>query len=250
MAARFLMKEDLILSRRHWEMDPFPEELVEDSGAHTAMAGRYAVKSALSFSNSGGVYLAEDLKLGREVVIKEARPNTVVDDWGHDAVSRLTKEHQILKLLGPTGQVPEPVEMFEEWEHAFLVEEYIKGEDLRHLLLTRSPLLRVRPTLAESTAYYEMFRTLSKNIISAIGCVHGHGIVFGDISPNNVKVIPETFETRLIDLESACRLGDRRSHSSSHSGLSQKRKAERRARNASGRSARNRVLDVLLDLPH
>jgi Protein kinase domain/Lanthionine synthetase C-like protein len=191
-----------------WETDPFHEELVEDADDHSVMAGRYAVKSALSFSNSGGVYLADDVKLGREVVIKEARPNTVVDDWGHDAVSRLTKEHQILKLLAPTGRVPEPVEMFEEWEHAFLVEEYIKGDDLRQLLLTRSPLLRVRPTLAESTAYYEMFRTLSKNIISAIGCVHRHGIVFGDISPNNVKVIPETFETRLIDLESACRLAD------------------------------------------
>jgi serine/threonine protein kinase len=189
-----------------WEADPFPDEFIEDTGTHTLMGGRYAVKSALSFSNSGGVYLAEDVKLGREVVIKEARPNTVVDDLGHDAVSRLTKEHQILKLLGPTGRVPEPVEMFEEWEHAFLVEEYIKGEDLRHLLLTRSPLLRVRPTLAESTAYYEMFRTLSKNIIRAIGCVHEYGVVFGDISPNNVKVIPETFETRLIDLESACRL--------------------------------------------
>jgi serine/threonine protein kinase len=189
-----------------WEADPFHEELVEDTGAHSVMAGRYAVKSALSFSNSGGVYLAEDVKLGREVVIKEARPNTVVDDWGHDAVSRLTKEYQILKLLAPTGRVPEPLEMFEEWEHTFLVEEYIKGDDLRQLLLTRSPLLRVRPTLAESTAYYEMFRTLSKNIISAIGCVHRHGVVFGDISPNNVKIIPGTFETRLIDLESACRL--------------------------------------------
>ncbi|HUK90060.1 MAG TPA: class III lanthionine synthetase LanKC, partial [Blastocatellia bacterium] len=189
-----------------WEANPFHEEFVEDAGAPNVMAGRYAVKSALSFSNSGGVYLADDVKLGREVVIKEARPNTVVDDWGHDAVSRLTKEYQILKLLAPTGCVPEPVQMFEEWEHAFLVEEYIKGDDLRHLLLTRSPLLRVRPTLAESTAYYEMFRTLCKNIISAIGCVHRHGVVFGDISPNNVKVIPGTLETRLIDLETACRL--------------------------------------------
>ena len=187
-----------------WETDPFHEEMVEDTG--TVMARRYAVKNALSFSNSGGVYLAHDVKLGREVIIKEARPNTVVDDWGHDAVSRLTKEHQILKLLAPTGRVPEPVEMFEEWEHAFLVEEYIKGDDLRELLLTRSPLMRVRPTLAESTAYYELFRTLSKGIIRAIGCVHQHGIVFGDISPNNVKVIPETLEIRLIDLESACRL--------------------------------------------
>lgn len=189
-----------------WETDPFQEELVEDASAHGLMAGRYAVKSALSFSNSGGVYLAEDVKTGREVVIKEARANTVVDDWGHDAVSRLAKEHQILKLLAPTGRVPEPVELFEEWEHAFLVEEYIRGDDLRLLLLTRSPLLRVRPTLEESTAYYEMFRTLCKNIISAIGCVHRHGVVFGDISPNNVKVIPGTFETRLIDLESACRM--------------------------------------------
>jgi tRNA A-37 threonylcarbamoyl transferase component Bud32 len=189
-----------------WEADPFHEDFIEDAGAHSVLAGRYAVKSALSFSNSGGVYLADDVKLGREVVIKEARANTVIDDWGHDAVSRLTKEYQILKILAPSGVVPEPLEMFEEWEHTFLVEEYIKGDDLRHLLLTRSPLMRVRPTLAESTAYYEMFRTLCKNIISAIGCVHRNGVVFGDISPNNVKVIPGAFEIRLIDLETACRL--------------------------------------------
>jgi len=190
-----------------WESDPFPEESDENVQDGDLMGGRYAIKRALSFSNSGGVYLAEDAKLGREVIVKEARPNTVVDEWGHDAVSRLRKEYQVLKLLAPTGRVPEPIKLFEEWEHAFLVEEYIKGGDLRELLLTGSPLLRVRPTLAESTAYYEVFRTLCKSMIRAIGCVHEHGVVFGDISPNNVRVVPETHEVKLIDLESSCRLG-------------------------------------------
>jgi hypothetical protein len=66
-----------------WAADPFP---IEKSGRHelTLNGGRYLVKKALGFSNSGGVYLADDRETGREVVIKEARPHTLMDDRGND----------------------------------------------------------------------------------------------------------------------------------------------------------------------
>ncbi len=187
-----------------WESDPFPPESSDDE-AGMLIGGKYAIKSALSFSNSGGVYLAEDQN-GDKVAIKEARPFTVIDEYGHDAVQRLEKERQILALLEPTRRVPKTFGIFSEWEHKFLVEEFVEGVDLRELLLSESPLVRVNPTDEDGTRFYQMFCDVFREILSAIADVHRHGVVFGDISPNNIKIDPVTHKIRLIDLESASRL--------------------------------------------
>jgi class III lanthionine synthetase len=189
-----------------WAEDPFPTPKTERR-VMSLNQGRYVVKKALAFSNSGGVYLAEDCETHREVVIKEARAHTVQDGKGNDAVTRLKKEHALLELLRDTGITPHPVELFQEWENFFLVEEYIEGVDLRTFILTQTPLMRINPTLDESVEYYDTFRKILRSFIQAVNRLHERGVVFGDLSPNNIKIDPATYTVRLIDFESAMRLG-------------------------------------------
>lgn len=189
-----------------WAADPFPSEPSASAAEITLKAGRYRVKRALAFSNSGGVYLADDAEAGTEVVIKEARPHTAVTASA-DAVGRLEKEHAILEVLAETGVAPKPVDWFFEWEHAFLVEEYLAGLDIRELVLLQSPFMLVRPSWDDSSRFYEVFRKTFRSFLNAVAVAHAHGVLLGDLSAANLKIDPETYTVRLIDFEGSFRAG-------------------------------------------
>ena len=189
-----------------WVVDPFPGQ---ESGDQEIIlnGGKYLIKRALAFSNSGGVYIAEARDTGREVVLKEARAHAAVDGRGNDAIRRLKKEQDILELLRDTGVTPKPLESFYDWENFFLVEEYVEGVDVRELMLTQSPLLRVKPSLSDTVRYYDVFRKVFRGFAEAVARLHGFGIVLGDLSASNIKIDPATHTVRLIDFEGAFRPG-------------------------------------------
>jgi serine/threonine protein kinase len=189
-----------------WATDPFPSEELEqeDTGLN---AGRYVVKRAFAFSNSGGVYLADDLSTGKEVVIKEARAHTLMDGRGSDAIKLLKKEQEILELLRDTGISSKPLESFYDWENFFLAEEFVEGVDVRELMLTQSPLTRVNPSLSDTSHFYEAFVKIFRSFARAMSVLHERGILFGDLSANNLKIDPATYDVRLIDFEGAVRPG-------------------------------------------
>lgn len=189
-----------------WVTDPFPDEEAEEEDM-TLKSGRYLVKQALAFSNSGGVYVAEDQTTGKDVIIKEARPHTLMDGRGNNAIKLLTKERDILGLLRDTNISPQPMDSFHDWENFFLVQEYLEGLDLREIMLTQSPLTRVNPSLADTRAFYEVFKNVCKSFARAVSVLHEHNIVFGDLSANNIKIDPVTHAVRLIDFEGSFRVG-------------------------------------------
>lgn len=191
----------------NWVKDPFPWE--ENRGDSIALKdNRYFIKKALFFSNSGGVYLAEDKVEKREVVIKEARPYTCFEDTGIDAIQMRQREYEILGILKDTGVVPKPLDIFIEWEHLFIVMEYIKGFNLREIIFEYSPLLRTKPKIEDTLKFYEIFRKIFLNLAKALQLAHNRNIVLGDLSPNNVIVIPENdYSIKLIDFEGAFKYG-------------------------------------------
>lgn len=198
-----------------WVFDPFIEVGEKEEKAEEAIVlnNRYVVRKPISFSNSGGVYLAKDRKSNQNVIIKEARPFTNMEKNGLDAVQLLKKEYQILKLLNNTKFVPSPIDLFQEWENWFLVEEYITGVDLRTMFLNNNPLLNVYPTKAMSSDFYNLFRTISENLIFIINSLHKKNIILGDMSPYNIIVDPITLDLKIIDLEAAMRIGIDKFHS-------------------------------------
>lgn len=184
-----------------WASDPFPTE-ASASGQGIVLNGRFRVKKAIAFSNSGGVYVADDQQTGREVIVKEARAHTAMDDRGNDAIKLLKNEQKVLELLKDTGIAPQPVDAFYGWENFFLVEEYLEGLNIREIMLTQSPLMLVRPSLEDSERYFETHRRIFKAFAQAVDLLHQKGLVFGDLNATNIRIDPETYAVRLIDFES------------------------------------------------
>jgi serine/threonine protein kinase len=189
-----------------WVSDPFPAA-EQDEQENALDFGKYRIKKALAFTNTGGVYLAENRDTGVEVVIKEARAHTATDSYGSDAITRLQKEQNILELLKDTGITPKPLGSFYEWENFFLVEEFVDGIGVRDLMLTESPLLCVRPSRADAIRFYGVFRDTFRAFLQVIDLLHQRGLVLGDLSATNIKIDPATCAVRLIDMEAAFRLG-------------------------------------------
>ncbi len=164
--------------------------------------GRYEIVAALSFSNAGGVYKAIDTQSGEKVVIKEARPWVNSSGDGYDAVDLLKKEHRLLAAVADAGIAPRPIDLFPEWEHWFLVEEFIEGIPMGNHSAIHSILLRTRASARECNEWVAMFAKLCSKLIGIIRQLHSRNIVFADLSPSNLIVTPSG-ELKIIDFEGA-----------------------------------------------
>ncbi len=192
-----------------WESPPLP---LEDPGKQQQefegmKDGRYKIEDVLDFSNAGGVYRALDLQTGKRVVIKEARPCINATFDGYDAVELLKKEYRLLTVLNDTGIAPRPMDLFKEWEHWFLVEEYIEGDSMGAHSAQHNVLLRTRPTAEHYEEWYATFRSVCISLAKIMDVLHAYHIVFADLSINNLIVLAGKAELKLIDFEGASQIG-------------------------------------------
>ncbi|WP_342571389.1 lanthionine synthetase LanC family protein [Paenibacillus sp. FSL R5-0749] len=164
--------------------------------------GRYSVLDIISISNSGGVYRAFDKYLNKNVILKEARPGTVVLDNGMDAISLRHQEKEILQELLQSGvtSAPSIYDDFFEWEHYFISVEEIKGKNLQEKL--SSPWEYEHKT-SRTNDYIEKGIKLFKRILSALSDLHRIGVSIGDISLRNI-MIDHRDQIRFIDFELGC----------------------------------------------
>jgi hypothetical protein len=193
-----------------WVRDPFGEDFEDDSnskdeeGRIALKDGRYLVKGVIGFSNSGGVYIADDTETGDEVIIKEARP--FVTFW-EDSISLLKKEHRILSLFAGEDISPRPVDFFQDWEHYFLVQELIRGAQLRAFSTSNNITLRINPTREDTIKFFSDFQQIFIQLARILQVLHGKNVVFADISPSNILIMTDPLRVRLIDFEAAWELG-------------------------------------------
>nr|WSZ19200.1 class III lanthionine synthetase LanKC [Streptomyces canus] len=159
----------------------------------------YKVHHALHYSNSGGVYLAED-ENGVNVVIKEARPHVAFDAHGRDAIARLHHEEKMLRELSDHAWAPNVREAFSEWEHHFLVLEYIDGHSLDEIIKRESPIVRPNATAEKCDAYFSVLQPVLCELERIIKELHAAGYSFGDLTPKNVMV-DLGYKVKLIDFE-------------------------------------------------
>jgi len=191
-----------------WIKDPFNYSKEKDIKVPIVLNKRYKVQEALSFSNSGGVYKGIDLATNKKVIIKEARPFTNLW-WGNntffDATHILEKEFKILKKLGKESFVPKAIDFFKEWEHLFLVEEYVRGIPLSNYRASDEfaiiPFLGIGKSKIKK--FYSIFKLIATNLIKAITKIHSYNIILGDISPSNILINPENLNVKIVDFESA-----------------------------------------------
>ncbi|WP_395296394.1 class IV lanthionine synthetase LanL [Kitasatospora hibisci] len=166
------------------------------------LAGRYVITGAIRHSAKGGVFLGRDTDSGAEVVVKQARAHIEVDRAGTDARAALRHEAALLTGLEGRGLAPYPVELVEQDDSLFLVQERIAGQPLDSWVAAR--LHRDGSPDVDWAEAWPMAQTL----LDLLERVHELGLVLRDLSPGNVLVQPDG-SLRLVDLELAAEAGRR-----------------------------------------
>ncbi|MDF2013893.1 class III lanthionine synthetase LanKC [Priestia megaterium] len=184
-------------------------EAQEKIQAERSQLDNYDIESALHFSNGGGVYLANHKGTNKQFVLKEGRPGSGLDGQNRDAVARLKQEALILKRLNGLDCVAKYKEIFQAWEHTFLVEEYLPGTTLNTWLAAYFPFSDEQ----DSASYCKTVINILKQLKQAVKDIHSRGIGMGDLQPSNI-IISESEDVKIIDFESASDLTDAK-----HSGL-------------------------------
>ncbi|MBR7833084.1 class III lanthionine synthetase LanKC [Actinospica durhamensis] len=183
--------------------DPF---VAEEPAAHegSILIRHYEIVGALQPSNAGGTYKARDTRSGRLVFIKEARAHNGHLGTGSSAQDRLRHEYEMLNAVhaAAPGTCPEPVELFTEWEHDFLVTEFVEGDPLRTWISRSSALVRAGRTAEQYEAYFARARGVLRSLDASLDRLHALGLCFGDLSPGNL-IVTATGEARLVDFETA-----------------------------------------------
>ena len=200
----------LVPDRRGPRFDPpawvdLPEFLVPHLAVRNASKVDempYRIEEAIHFSNGGGLYGAVDLRTGRQVVLKEARPHAALALDGSDAVTRIQREHAALSRLSGLGIVPDVIDLFTLDEHQFLVLSRVDGEPLQSAFVSRYPLVAWEPSKEQIASYTAWALDVYERVEAAVELVHRRGIVIGDLHPNNVLVRPDGTVV-LLDFEAS-----------------------------------------------
>lgn len=184
-------------------MDPFRQETVAPKAAGPVTLRGYSFEKVLQHSNAGGAYRFTSGQ-NEPVFIKEAKSHNGYTEDGTDAKTRLYTEYLTLRAISGRefGLCPQPIEMFEHWEHTYLVAEWIPGSSLYYWMISNNPALGIEPTAAAFADYYRRSLAILDQLDDQLRRLHDIGFVFVDLSPNNVFVDDEE-RVRLIDFEAA-----------------------------------------------
>lgn len=186
-------------------VDPFLPP-TKSIGNHpmSSTLNRYRFECAIRHSNGGGAYLAIDTRSNRRVFVKEARAHNGLTKDRSTAQDRLRRECRTLKNIyakHPT-LCPEPLDYFAEWEHEFLVTEWIDGLTLHRWMLDNLPLIRFHTEISDAKKYYADCIEFLNDLDHQLGLLHSMGLRFGDLNPRNAIITP-AHQIRLVDFEAA-----------------------------------------------
>ncbi|MEY9928403.1 serine/threonine protein kinase [Catenulispora sp. GP43] len=158
-----------------FEADPEPDPTFPKSASTTPLvAGRYRLVAEIGGGAMGVVWRARDEVLGRDVAVKELRP-----DHGMSG-AQVRTSHQRARREGRIAarlQHPNAVVIYDVAEHdgrPYLIMEYVPSQSLGDILATGAVL-----TPAEVTS-------IGAQLASALTAAHERGIVHRDIKPGNV----------------------------------------------------------------
>ena len=135
----------------------------------TALADRYAIERALGAGGMATVYLAEDLKLHREVALKVLRPELAAalgpERFLREIETAAKPHHPHILALHDSGEAD---------GFLYYVMPYVEGESLRHHL-NREKQLPVKDALQ-----------IAGEVADALGSAHRHDVIHRDIKPENI----------------------------------------------------------------
>ncbi|WP_069162663.1 class III lanthionine synthetase LanKC [Nocardia altamirensis] len=180
-------------------VDPFGPVAEADGDDEVNFHG-YTFETVLQPSNAGGAYRARRAD-GTTVFVKEARAHNGYAG-NEDAHSRLRREYLTLRALHAAAPTlaPEPLELFTEWEHTFLVTEFLPGRTLIKWVVANSPLIQAEQDPEVLAAHYRRCTHILDQLAAQLAVLHDLGYAFVDLSPGNI-LVDDDDTVRLIDFE-------------------------------------------------
>ena len=155
------------------------------------VAGTYRVLSEIGSGGGGIVYLAEHIRLGKQVVMKADKRTLSAKP------EALRREVDALKNLSHTN-IPQVYDFIEEDGTIYTVMDFIEGDSFD------KPLKR-----GERFSQAQVIEWACQ-LLDALAYLHSrppHGILHADIKPANVMLTPQG-DVRLIDFNIALALGE------------------------------------------
>jgi tetratricopeptide (TPR) repeat protein/predicted Ser/Thr protein kinase len=137
--------------------------------------GPYQVVSKLGSGGMGEVYLGHDPRLQRRVALKCL---TTRDTSTLEIRARIMREARAAARLNHPN-IAAVYDVHEQDGRTFIVMEYVEGESLA-ALLTRQGTLPIGEV-----------RRIGRQLASALGAAHAHGVVHRDLKPANIHVTPD-----------------------------------------------------------
>ena len=144
------------------------------------LGGRYQLGSLLGRGGMAEVRRARDLRLGRDVAVKQLRVDLATDPtfqgrFRREAQSAAGLNHPNIVAVYDTGEELDPTSGIEV---PYIVMELVDGHTLREILRTGR---QIQPEKALEFA---------QGVLDALGYSHKAGIVHRDIKPANVMLTP------------------------------------------------------------
>ena len=140
---------------------------------------RYRIARLLGQGGMGAVYRAWDLSLNIPVALKELVPEPGIDPATLAQLrAQFQGEAQVLAgLVHPN--LPRVTDYFEWGGNAYLVMDFVEGEDLDTLIARQGPLPEAWVV------------SWAGQLLDALAACHAHHIVHRDIKPHNIIIHPD-----------------------------------------------------------
>jgi len=155
------------------------------------IGGRYLVIRKLGQGGMGAVYLVSDQRLtGKQCALKEMSDQAIADPTERQAALQAFQQEADLLAALDHVNLPKVTDYFTEGGNQYLVMEYVQGQTLeKKLELTFGPL--PEPTV----------RRYAEQLCDVLVYLHGQRppIIFRDLKPANIMVLPGDKQIKLID---------------------------------------------------
>lgn len=179
------------------------EEVYNPPSNASNKLSNYNIKETIRYSNSGGIYIAEDKNTHKKYIIKEAREAVGLDSKHQTALNRLNIECDNLDITKDIDGVVNKIDFFKVWKHHFLVEEFVEGLPLMKWIATNYPFTQND----DINQYFEQVKILILNIIKIVNEMHSVSVAMCDLQPHNI-IIADDLKVQFIDFETAKNIND------------------------------------------
>ncbi|NJK44214.1 MAG: protein kinase [Pleurocapsa sp. SU_196_0] len=167
--------------------------------------GKYRLEKVLGQGGFGITYKAQNISLGIPVVVKEYHPSgssrvgtsvrppgTLSQQEFQESRSRFADEARVvaqLTLVNPNPHIVRVYDVFTENDSEYYAMEFLEGKSLQSLVEKGGPLSE------------NQVLEIARQVTSALGLVHGAGLLHRDIKPDNIMMVARG--AVLIDFGSA-----------------------------------------------